>query len=42
MDISTLLLFSLVSIALMASLGPDMLLLASRSAAQGRAAGFVT
>lgn len=41
-DLSTILLFSLAALALTATPGPDMLLLASRSAAQGRAAGFAT
>jgi threonine/homoserine/homoserine lactone efflux protein len=42
MDLSTLLLFSLAALALTASPGPDMLLIASRSAAQGRIAGLAT
>lgn len=41
-DPQTLLLFSLASFALTASPGPDMLLIAARSVAQGRMAGFVT
>ena len=42
MDLSTLLVFSLAALALTTSPGPDMLLLASRSAVQGRAAGLAT
>jgi threonine/homoserine/homoserine lactone efflux protein len=42
MDSSTLLLFSLAALVLTASPGPDMLLIASRSAAQGRKAGLAT
>ena len=42
MEYSTLLVFSLAALALTASPGPDMLLLASRSAAQGRIAGLAT
>ncbi len=42
MDYSTLLIFSLAALALTASPGPDMLLLASRSATQGRVAGLAT
>ena len=41
-DFSTILLFAIASLALAASPGPDMLLIASRSAAQGRVAGFAT
>lgn len=41
-DINTLLLFSIAALALTLTPGPDMLLIASRSAAQGRAAGFAT
>tara|TARA_R110002012_G_scaffold234801_1_gene408427 strand:- start:1259 stop:1900 length:642 start_codon:yes stop_codon:yes gene_type:complete len=41
-DISTLLLFALAALALTASPGPDMVLIASRSAAQGRVAGLAT
>ncbi|MCD5361031.1 MULTISPECIES: LysE family translocator [Chromobacterium] len=41
-DLSTLLLFSLACVALAATPGPDMLLIASRSASQGRQAGFAT
>jgi threonine/homoserine/homoserine lactone efflux protein len=41
-DASTLLVFSLAALALTASPGPDMLLIASRSAAQGRVAGLAT
>ena len=42
MELSTLLVFSLAAFALTTSPGPDMLLLASRSAVQGRAAGLAT
>ena len=42
MDHSTLLVFSLAALALTASPGPDMLLLGSRSATQGRIAGLAT
>ncbi len=42
MDYSTLVIFALAALALTASPGPDMLLLASRSAAQGRVAGLAT
>ena len=42
MDFQTLAIFSVASVALTATPGPDMLLIASRSAAQGRMAGFVT
>ncbi|PTU72616.1 LysE family translocator [Chromobacterium haemolyticum] len=41
-DLSTLLLFSLACVALAATPGPDMLLIASRSASQGCKAGFAT
>lgn len=40
--LSTLLLFSLACLALAATPGPDMLLIASRSAGQGLRAGFAT
>ena len=42
MDIQTLLLFSAASLALAVTPGPDMILVAARSAAQGRMAGLVT
>ncbi len=41
-ELSTLALFALASLALTATPGPDMLLIASRSASQGRLAGFAT
>ncbi|MEJ5143687.1 LysE family translocator [Gluconobacter albidus] len=41
-DISTLILFTLACLALTMTPGPDMLLIASRSASQGRAAGFAS
>jgi threonine/homoserine/homoserine lactone efflux protein len=41
-EMQTLLLFSLASLALTATPGPDMLLIAARSGAQGRLAGFAT
>jgi threonine/homoserine/homoserine lactone efflux protein len=41
-DISTLALFALACLALTATPGPDMLLIASRSASQGRSSGFAT
>ncbi len=41
-DISTIFLFALASLALTASPGPDMMLVAARSAAQGRLAGLAT
>lgn len=41
-DLATLLLFSTACLALTATPGPDMLLIASRSASQGKAAGFAT
>lgn len=41
-ELQTLLLFALASFALCATPGPDMLLIAARSAAQGRMAGLTT
>ncbi|MEI2299052.1 LysE family translocator [Ensifer sp. MJa1] len=41
-DISTIALFAAASLVLTATPGPDMLLIASRSISQGRAAGFLT
>src|SRR6266576_1375806 len=41
-DLSTLALFAVACLALAATPGPDMLLIASRSASQGRAAGFAS
>ena len=41
-EFSTLLIFGAAALALTATPGPDMLLIASRSAAQGRTAGFAT
>src|SRR6476659_6193279 len=41
-DITTLILFATACLALTASPGPDMLLIASRSVSQGRKSGFVT
>ena len=41
-DFATLALFSAACLALAATPGPDMLLVASRSASQGRAAGFAS
>ncbi|MCA3784913.1 LysE family transporter, partial [Burkholderia sp.] len=41
-DLSTLALFSGACLALTATPGPDMLLIASRSVSQGRRAGFAT
>lgn len=41
-DISTIAVFAAASLVLTATPGPDMLLLASRSVSQGRAAGFLT
>ena len=41
-DVSTLVVFSVACLALTMTPGPDMLLIASRSAAQGRASGFAT
>lgn len=42
MDIQTILFFSAASLALAVTPGPDMILVAARSAAQGRMAGLVT
>jgi len=42
LDVSTLALFSAACLALTATPGPDMLLIASRSISQGRASGFAT
>lgn len=41
-DFSTFILFSTASLVLTATPGPDMLLIASRSASQGKSAGFLT
>lgn len=41
-DFSTLALFAAAALALCATPGPDMLLIASRSVSQGRASGFAT
>ncbi|MFC3125144.1 LysE family translocator [Pseudoroseomonas globiformis] len=41
-ELSTLFVFALASLALAVTPGPDMLLVASRSASQGRAAGFAS
>ena len=41
-DLSTLALFAVAALALTATPGPDMLLIASRSMSQGRGAGFAT
>lgn len=41
-DLSTLMLFAIACLALTATPGPDMLLIASRSASQGRSAGFAS
>jgi threonine/homoserine/homoserine lactone efflux protein len=41
-DLSTLALFGVAALALTLTPGPDMLLIASRSASQGRGAGFAT
>ena len=41
-DITTLILFATACVALTATPGPDMLLIASRSVSQGRKSGFVT
>jgi threonine/homoserine/homoserine lactone efflux protein len=41
-DLSTVAVFALASLALAATPGPDMLLIASRSASQGRGAGFAS
>ncbi|GGY05023.1 LysE family translocator [Paludibacterium paludis] len=42
LSLDTLALFSVACLALAATPGPDMLLIASRSASQGRGAGFAT
>jgi threonine/homoserine/homoserine lactone efflux protein len=42
LDLSTLALFAIACLALTATPGPDMLLIASRSLSQGRASGFAT
>ncbi|MBB3611516.1 LysE family translocator [Rhizobium sp. BK602] len=41
-DLSTLTVFAAAAVVLTATPGPDMLLIASRSVSQGRAAGFLT
>lgn len=41
-DFSTIILFAVACVVLTATPGPDMLLIASRSLSQGRAAGFLT
>lgn len=41
-DFSTLIVFAAAALVLTATPGPDMLLIASRSISQGRAAGFLT
>jgi threonine/homoserine/homoserine lactone efflux protein len=41
-DLSTLALFAIACLALTATPGPDMLLIASRSLSQGKASGFAT
>ena len=41
-DLSTLMIFATACLVLTATPGPDMLLIASRSISQGRAAGFLT
>ncbi|QCI63045.1 LysE family translocator [Phreatobacter stygius] len=41
-DVSTLMIFAAAAVVLTATPGPDMLLMASRSVSQGRAAGFLT
>jgi threonine/homoserine/homoserine lactone efflux protein len=41
-DLSTIALFAVACVALTASPGPDMVLIASRSIGQGKAAGFAT
>jgi threonine/homoserine/homoserine lactone efflux protein len=41
-DFQTLMLFSIACLALTATPGPDMLLIASRSVSQGRSAGFAS
>jgi threonine/homoserine/homoserine lactone efflux protein len=42
LDLNTIALFSLACLALAATPGPDMLLIATRSVSQGRTAGFAT
>jgi threonine/homoserine/homoserine lactone efflux protein len=42
LDFSTLALFAVACLALCATPGPDMLLIASRSITQGRISGFAT
>src|SRR5215470_19507093 len=42
LDLSTLALFATACLVLTATPGPDMLLIASRSVSQGKAAGFAT
>lgn len=42
MDLATLLTFTIAAFALVVTPGPDMLLIMTRSVAQGRVAGFVT
>src|SRR5476649_1875464 len=42
LDFSTIALFAVACFALTATPGPDMLLIASRSATQGKASGFAT
>ena len=42
LDLSTLALFAIACLALTATPGPDMLLIASRSLSQGKASGFAT
>ena len=41
-DLATLALFAAAALALCATPGPDMLLIASRSVSQGKASGFAT
>lgn len=41
-DLSILMIFAVAAVVLTATPGPDMLLIASRSVSQGRAAGFLT
>jgi threonine/homoserine/homoserine lactone efflux protein len=41
-DLSTIMIFAAACVVLTATPGPDMLLIASRSISQGRAAGFLT
>ena len=41
-DLGTLALFAAAALALCATPGPDMLLIASRSVSQGKASGFAT